>query len=97
MNQRAEKANGNTAMDESAELGFGTLLVAEDEAGGYEPVALVSTLREARELAVEDFCFRLANVESGNGTLCPARYAIWVRRSASYTVLTAIKPEEALR
>ena len=93
MNQLTETANGNTAIDESAELGFGTLLVAEDEEGGYEPVALVSTLREARELAAEDFRSRLADVENGKDTLCPARYATWVRRSAGYTVLTAIEPD----
>jgi hypothetical protein len=65
-------------------------LVAEDEA---EAVALVSTLREARDLAGGDFRLRLADVESGNAPLCPVRYAIWVRRSGGYTVLTAIEPE----
>ena len=93
MNQLTETANGNTTIDESAELGFGTLLVAEDEEGGYEPVALVSTRREARELAAEDFRTRLADVENGESPLCPDRYAIWVRRSAGYTVLTAIEPD----
>jgi hypothetical protein len=34
MNHLTETANGNAAIDESAEPGFGTLLVAEDAAGG---------------------------------------------------------------
>ncbi len=93
MKQLTEEANANQAVDESRELGFGSLLVAEDEEGGYEPVALVSTLREARELAAEDFRTRLADVENGESPLCPDRYAIWVRRSAGYTVLTAIEPD----
>ena len=93
MKQLTEEANANQAVDENVELGFGSLLVAEDDEGGYEPVAVVSTLREARELAAEDFRFRLADVESGNSPLCPDRYAIWVRRSAGYTVLTAIEPD----
>jgi hypothetical protein len=93
MEQDNREANGNKRVEDYAELGFGSLLVAEDEEGGYEPVALVSTLREARELAAEDFRFRLADVENGKDTLCPARYATWVRRSAGYTVLTAIEPD----
>ena len=93
MNQLTEEANANQVVDENVELGFGSLLVAEDEEGGYEPVALVSTLREARELAAEDFRSRLADVENGESPLCPDRYAIWVRRSAGYTVLTAIEPD----
>ena len=88
MEQDNREANGNKRVEDYADLGFGSLLVAEDDEGGYEPVAAVSTLREARELAAEDFRFRLADVESGNSPLCPDRYAIWVRRSAGYTVLT---------
>ena len=80
-------------MDESRELGFGAMLVAEDEAGGYEPVALVSTISEARDLAAADFSNRIRDVENGNTPLCPARYAIWVRRSTGYAVLTSIDSE----
>ncbi len=36
-NRITETANGNTAIDEGAELGFGTLFVAEDEAGDTRP------------------------------------------------------------
>ena len=93
MNQLTEKPNGKKAIDESAELGFGSLLVVEDEAGGYQPVALVSTLREARELAASDFRLRLRDVESGKDSLCPERYAIWVIRPAGYEVLSVIDPE----
>ena len=93
MAQLNQQTIGNMEIDDNTELGYGCLLVAEDEAGGYEPVALVSTLREAHDLVTEDFRLRLADVESGNACLCPARYAIWVRRSRGYTVLTAIEPE----
>ena len=92
MNQLIADVNANQPLDETAELGFGTLLVAEDEEGGYEPVGVVSTVREAREIAIEDFRFRMADVENGKDRLCPYRYAIWVRRLAGYAVLTVIEP-----
>jgi hypothetical protein len=55
------------------------LLVAEAEVGGYEPVALVSTINEALELADTNFRRRLKEFEQGRETMCPARYAVWAR------------------
>ena len=57
------------------------LLVAEAETGGYEPVALVSTINEALELADTNFRHRLKEFEGGRETMCPARYAVWTRGS----------------
>ena len=60
-----------------ADLGL-AMLVAEDEEGGYEPVA--STLSEAYELAASDMALRMKKLNQGNDPgLCPARYALWVR------------------
>lgn len=55
------------------------LLVAEAEDGGYEPIALVSTINEALELADDNFRRRLKEFEGGRETMCPARYAVWAR------------------
>ena len=62
-----------------ADLGL-AMLVAEDEEGGYEPVAIASTLSEAYELAASDMALRMNQLNQGNDPgLCPARYALWVR------------------
>ena len=56
------------------------MLVAEDEEGGYEPIAVTSTLNEAYELAASDMALRMKKLNQGNDPgLCPARYALWVR------------------
>ena len=56
------------------------MLVAEDEEGGYEPIAVTSTLNEAYELAASDMARRMNQLNQGNDPgLCPARYALWVR------------------
>ena len=74
MEQNAEIAKIHaTPIDEEAELGYGAILVAESKDGSYEPVTMVSTIREARELAAENFRYR------GMARMCPVRYVIWQR------------------
>ena len=56
------------------------MLIAEDEEGAYEPIAVASTLGEAYELAASDMTLRRKKLNQGNDPgLCPARYALWVR------------------
>ena len=92
MRQTVEQIDANAQFNESAELGFGSLLIAEDDDGGYDPVGVVTTIREARELATEDFRSRIADLENGGGPLCLASYAIWVRRFNGYEVLRRVDP-----
>ena len=62
-----------------ADLGLATL-IAEDEEGAYEPIAVASTLSEAYELAASDMALRMKKLNQGNDPgLCPAPYALWVR------------------
>ena len=69
----------NQQIRPDADLGL-AMLVAEDEEGGYEPVAVASTLSEAYELAASDMALRMKKLNQGNDPgLCPARYALWVR------------------
>jgi hypothetical protein len=54
-------ANGRRNItDETTDLGIG-LLIAESEDGAYEPVAPVSTIREAREMASNDLRGRMGD------------------------------------
>ena len=56
------------------------ILVAEDEEGAYQPVAVASTINEARELAASDFAARRRRLQKGDEPgLCPARYQLWVQ------------------
>jgi hypothetical protein len=68
-----------TPVDENKELGFGAMLLAEGEDGGYEPVGVVSTISEAREIADGHFETRLVEIEKGKEPMYPARYVVWVR------------------
>jgi hypothetical protein len=58
MTQPAAVETASTTVDETADLGF-VLLIAEGEGGGYEPVAVVGTIRDAREFADQDFETRM--------------------------------------
>ncbi len=63
-------ANGRSrVIEETTELGIG-MLIAESEDGAYEPVAPVSTIREARDMAREDLRGRMADLEEGGDHRC---------------------------
>ncbi len=67
------------AIGSTTDLGS-AILVAESEDGCYQPVAIVGTLSEAREIAASDLRERMNLLEkSGDGGLCPARYQVWAR------------------
>jgi hypothetical protein len=55
------------------------MLIAESEDGDYEPIAIVSTIREARELARDDFRNRMKRVERDDTPPCPYTYKVWAR------------------
>jgi hypothetical protein len=60
------------------ELGL-AILIAEDETGTYEPVAVVSTVSEAIELVTRDLSQRRRDIERGESPLCPYQYTLWHR------------------
>ena len=61
------------------ELGL-AMLIAEDEEGHYEPVAVAATINEAKELAESDMHARMRSMESGGDAgICPVRYKLWAR------------------
>lgn len=56
------------------------MLLAEDEEGHYEPVAVVGTIDEARETAASDLAARMRKLEGDEEPgICPARYRLWAR------------------
>jgi hypothetical protein len=63
---------------ESTDLGIG-MLIAESEDGACQPVAAVSTIRGAREMANGDMRGRRHRLERGDEPMYPARYLVWAR------------------
>ena len=57
-------------------LGF-AMLIAESEEGAYQPVAVVGSIREARELAGLDLKNRMRSLEDGGSPMCVYCYKVW--------------------
>lgn len=55
------------------------VLVAEDESGAYEVVAVIATMAEAKDTAREDMLARMDDLQAGKHPLCPYLYAVWAR------------------
>ena len=83
--------NATLIIDETIELEFGSLLIAEAEDGSYEPVGMVSTIEEARTLAAENLHQRRSDLTKGESPMCPDRYVIWQRGRKGYSLLQAIE------
>ena len=61
------------------ELGL-AMLIAEDEDGHYEPVAVAATINEAKEIAESDLRGRMRSIEHGEDPrICPCMYKLWAR------------------
>jgi hypothetical protein len=61
------------------ELGL-AMLIAEDEEGHHEPVAVASTINEAKEIAQSDLRSRMCRLERGDDPgMCPYIYKLWAR------------------
>jgi len=56
------------------------MLIAEDEEGRIEPVAVAGTINEAKEIAESDMRSRMRRLERDDDPgICPARYRLWAR------------------
>ena len=67
------------ALQPDTDLGL-AMLIAEDEEGHHEPVAVVGTISEAREIAESDLRGRMRRLERGEDPgICPYTYKVWAR------------------
>lgn len=56
------------------------MLIAEDEESHTQPVAVASTIDEAKELAQNDMAGRMRSLERGGDPgLCPYEYKVWAQ------------------
>jgi len=65
-------------LTETTDLGI-AMLIVESADGAYQPVAPVSSIREAREIANRDRTSRIEDLDRGGEPLCPERYVVWAR------------------
>ena len=66
-------------LEPCTQLGL-AMLIAEDEEGHYEPVAVASTINEAKELAESDLRGRMRRLERGGDPgMCPYTYKLWAQ------------------
>lgn len=90
-NAPAEQTAHRNAMelDPETELGL-AMLVAEDEDGATEPINIVTTVGEARELAQEGMRLRMARLDRGEDAgICPFEYKVWARDAGGRYVVVA--------
>ena len=69
------------------------MLIAEDEDGQHEPVAVASTISEATEIAQSDMAGRMRRLERGDDPgLCPYEYKVWAQGiDGNYLIAATIK------
>ena len=81
-NHKTKRATKNSPfacpIEEHTELGLAMLMV-EDETGHYEPLGVVVSISEGREVAEDDFHRRLEQVKRGEEPLLPALYKVFAR------------------
>ena len=64
---------------DDTQLGL-AMLIAEDEEGHYEPVGVVVSINEAREIAASDMRGRMRRLERNEDPgLCPYEYKVWAQ------------------
>ena len=64
-------------LTETTNLGL-AMLIAESEEGQYEPVGVVASIGEAREIAASDLKGRMRRLERDQDPgLCPYTYKVW--------------------
>src|SRR5450759_1642344 len=77
---------------DAAELGL-AILVAEFGDGNYQPVGVVVSINEAREIADSDMRGRLRDLEAGKTPACPERYMVWAQGiEGEYIIAATIQP-----
>ena len=77
------------ALQPKQNLGL-AILIAENDLGHYEPVGVVGTIQEAREMAQHDMAHRLAELAQDRSPMAADIYRLWGMKSNGYELLTSI-------
>ena len=85
----AQNALLANALSPKQQLGL-AILIAENELGAYEPIGVVGSIEEAREMAREDMAGRFEDMAHDRDPMAVDIYRLWVRKSNGYELLTSI-------
>ena len=90
-NQTNDRADTFAArLTDTTDLGL-AMLVAESGEGHYQPITIVSSIREAQEMANADMEARVTALDGGAEPMCPHRYVVWARGAdGTYTFARGI-------
>jgi hypothetical protein len=82
-------------LTDATDLGL-AMLIAESEDGQYEPVGVVASIGEAREIAASDLKGRRRRLERNQDPgLCPYSYTVWANGvDGDYRVAIQISQQE---
>ena len=66
------------------------VLIAEDDDGRYEPISVVVSIAEGREIALSDLRRRIRLIEREEDVgLCPTRYKVFARGTEGCYILAS--------
>jgi len=98
MVMQGDKQMANAAKEKPIEIKDDTelglaMLIAEFGEGNYQPVAVVVSINEAREIAESNLRGRMKELERGGEPACPERYVVWVQgHDGSYRQVKELMP-----
>ena len=78
MTTSAQNDGFSVALTDETDLGL-AILILEIEDSDHQPIAVVSTIAEAREIARHDLGTRIRELEDGGAPLCPYGYRVWAQ------------------
>ena len=79
-------------INDGTELGL-AILVAEFGEGAYQPIGVVVSINEAREIAAGDMRGRMRDLEAGKSPACPEGYVVWAQGlDGDYRVASRFMP-----
>ena len=79
-NHAATNATPGFAIEikDDTELGL-AILVAEFGEGAYQPIGVVVSINEAREIVAGDLRGRMSELKTGKTPACPEAYVVWAQ------------------
>ena len=77
---------------DDTELGL-AMLIADLGGGDYQPIGVVVSINEAREIAESDMRGRMRDLEAGKTPACPETYVVWAQGlDGDYRVASRFMP-----
>ena len=70
-------------------LGLG-MLIAETEDGTYQPIGVVESIEEAKEMASANMAARIRELEKGGSPMSVYCFKVWANSTNGYRVVAEI-------